>query len=232
MADEATIALECAWLHVDPSIPATQWHYKDGFKDFVIGDGRGSNFETVPIHVQTFCKTITLDVRLSDTVDDVRKWIHAMEAIPLRDQHLALGGQPLSSNTSRLSDNGIGKDSTLLLTDKRPVTWSCVKTTASDHKRGSTTTAALFFQCHGSTLDVFCIEKDELPVDRLSLEFAENEEVREAAVVVAVVAIGRRRGRVQRHRARLLPVLCMLPMPCLAGSRGSERDYVASKKLS
>lgn len=285
-AASSSVALECPWFHVDPSVPAVQWHYRDGFQDVVTaGAGHASSLsrvfvqtsatdsthvdlrltdsvfaakewihasevankewinakEGIPPHFQsltlgnrvldddrslraqgvtagstlhlvdnrplghqenvgasypsapkqvrlrikTYCKTITLRARLTDSVFRLKEWIHSSEGIPQRFQKLRFGASILDDD-STLRSQGIRKDSCLHLVDERTVSWSCLKTTSAQGD-GVGTRAAVFFQSHGSTLDIFCVEKNEIPLDRLSLEFPDNEEVCEIFSATAAV---------------------------------------------
>jgi hypothetical protein len=193
-ADPRRVTLECPWFHVDAAVPAVHWHYQNGFNSFGSIASRGlgagdtadnarifveilaSSFSTSSSASSPFSSFIALELRLSDRVCRVKDLVHERLGILPRRQVLCFGNVLLPDN-NKLKTHGVRHDSTLVLrvSDDRPVTWSRLATTACP---GNTETqAAVFLQCYGSSLDVSCVDRDLLQLDRLSLDFSEHEEV-------------------------------------------------------
>ena len=104
-------------------------------------------------------------------------WFHVDSSIPSVQWHYAKG---FMSGPDSLCEYGKEKNNTTKHVNERKVQWTCLKSTISPQsstERKVETKGIVFFQCHGSTVDVYCMEKNELPLDRLSLEFSDDEEV-------------------------------------------------------
>ena len=77
----------------------------------------GGYADTIADTIQIFIKslrgnTVTLDVRRSDTIDDVKRKIHDKEGIPADKQRLVFSGKPIGGHRTLL-DCGVEKESTI-----------------------------------------------------------------------------------------------------------------------
>jgi hypothetical protein len=79
--------------------------------------GTGGFADTTADTIQIFIKslrgnTVTLDVRRSDTIDDVKRKIHDKEGIPAHKQRLVFSGKPIGGHRTLL-DCGVETESTI-----------------------------------------------------------------------------------------------------------------------